>query len=289
MKSAWLRQKSKAAWMMGVLNCTPDSFSDGQTFRAGSPDVMGLVLKAKTMVKQGADIIDVGGESTRPHAKAVSVEEELNRVIPVIQALTKEDISVSVDTMKAKVMEAAIAAGASMVNDVTALQFDAESESVVAATGVDVCLMHMQGTPQTMQDKPEYQDVVSEVLRFFEQRIEACLKARISASSILLDPGIGFGKRLEDNLMLIANLDILKKTFAMPILLGTSRKSFLGQVTGADVLNREVETAVSSAIGIYCGADMIRVHDCELQRKTTLLASALADYNLNAKEAVACS
>ena len=275
--------------MMGVLNCTPDSFSDGQTFRAGSPDVMGLVLKAKTMVKQGADIIDVGGESTRPHAKAVSVEEELNRVIPVIQALTKEDISVSVDTMKAKVMEAAIAAGASMVNDVTALQFDAESESVVAATGVDVCLMHMQGTPQTMQDKPEYQDVVSEVLRFFEQRIEACLKARISASSILLDPGIGFGKRLEDNLMLIANLDILKKTFAMPILLGTSRKSFLGQVTGADVLNREVETAVSSAIGIYCGADMIRVHDCELQRKTTLLASALADYNLNAKEAVACS
>ena len=275
--------------MMGVLNCTPDSFSDGQTFSAGSPDVMGLVLKAKTMVKQGADIIDVGGESTRPHAQPVSTEEELNRVIPVIQVLTQDGIQVSVDTMKAKVMEAAIAAGASMVNDVTALQFDAESESVVAAAGVDVCLMHMQGTPQTMQDKPEYQDVVSEVLRFFEQRIEACLKAGISASSILLDPGIGFGKRLEDNLTLIANLDILKKTFAMPILLGTSRKSFLGQVTGADVLNREVETAVSSAIGIYCGADMIRVHDCELQRKTTLLASALADYNLNAKEAVACS
>lgn len=275
--------------MMGVLNCTPDSFSDGQTFSAGSPDVMGLVLKAKTMVKQGADIIDVGGESTRPHAQPVSTEEELNRVIPVIQALTKDGIKVSVDTMKAKVMEAAIAAGASMVNDVTALQFDAESESVVAVAGVDVCLMHMQGTPQTMQDKPEYQDVLSEVLRFFEQRIEACFKAGVSASSILLDPGIGFGKRLEDNLTLIANLDILKKTFAMPILLGTSRKSFLGQVTGADVLNREVETAVSSAIGIYCGADMIRIHDCALQRKTTLLASALADYNLNAKEAVVCS
>ncbi len=273
--------------MMGVLNCTPDSFSDGQAFVSGSPDVKGLVAKAQAMIQQGADVIDVGGESTRPQAQPVSVEEELRRVIPVIRLLANDGIMVSVDTMKAEVMKAAIDAGASMVNDVTALQFDAESVDIVAASGVDVCLMHMQGTPQTMQLRPQYQDVVAEVLQFFEQRIEACVQAGIAASSILLDPGIGFGKRLEDNLKLIANLGQLKKTFGMPILLGTSRKSFLGQVTGAEVSDRELETAISSAIGIFCGADMIRVHDCALQRKTVLLAAALADHQ--SKERVVCS
>jgi dihydropteroate synthase len=274
--------------MMGVLNCTPDSFSDG--YGQDVLDVDVLVAKAKAMVSQGAHIIDVGGESTRPQAQPVCEEEELRRVIPVIKRLTAEGMTVSVDTMKAEVMAQAIDAGACMVNDVTALQYDSQSLSIVADTSVDVCLMHMQGTPQTMQNKPQYHDVLGEVLQFFEQRIEACLKAGVSASSILLDPGIGFGKRLEDNLTLIANLDTLKKAFAMPILLGTSRKSFLGMVTGADVLNREVETAISSAIGIFCGADMIRVHDCETQQKTTLLASALADFRLqqSKQEAALC-
>jgi len=290
LKSPWLRQKSKQAWMMGVLNCTPDSFSDGLGSANQVLDVDALVSKAQAMVAQGAHIIDVGGESTRPNAKPVSEEEELSRVIPVIQRLVAEGIPVSVDTMKAEVMRQAIDAGAVMVNDVTALQFEPHSLDIVADAAVDVCLMHMQGSPQTMQDKPSYNNVLEEVVAFFEQRIEACLQAGIASSSILLDPGIGFGKRLEDNLTLIANLETLKKAFDMPILLGTSRKSFLGAVTGADVLNREVETAISSAIGIFCGADMIRIHDCETQQKTSLLASAFADYRAqNDKEPALCS
>jgi dihydropteroate synthase len=275
--------------MMGVLNCTPDSFSDGYG-RDACLDVDALVAKANAMVTQGADIIDVGGESTRPHAQPVSEEEELNRVIPIIKRLVADGAKISVDTMKAEVMRQAIDAGACMVNDITALQYDSQSLNIVAASSVDVCLMHMQGTPQTMQNKPQYHDVLGEVVQFFEQRIEACLKAGISASAILLDPGIGFGKRLEDNLTLIANLDTLKKAFAMPILLGTSRKSFLGAITGADIKDREIETAISSAIGIFCGADMIRIHDCEIQQKTTLLASALADFHLcqSKQEAALC-
>lgn len=280
MNSRWVRQSHKPAWLMGVLNCTPDSFSDGTT----ELDIESLVSRAKQMVKQGADLIDVGGESTRPDAKPVSTEEELRRVIPVVQALVKEGVCVSIDSMKAKVMAEAIDAGATLVNDVSALQFDAESMGVVASSGVDVCLMHMKGDPQTMQHKPEYKDVLSEVLDFFEQRVEVCLAAGVRASSILLDPGIGFGKRLEDNLQLIANLHQIKSKFDLPVLLGTSRKSFLGLMTDTGVKQREVETAVTSAIGIFCGADMIRIHDCESHRKTTLVASRIADY----KQALAC-
>jgi dihydropteroate synthase len=280
-----MRQRQNPAWLMGVLNCTPDSFSDGTK----QFDVEALVFKAKQMVAQGADLIDVGGESTRPDAKPVSVDEELSRVIPVIQMLSKEGVCVSVDTMKAKVMAEAIDAGATLVNDVSALQFDADSMAVVASSGVDVCLMHMQGSPQTMQNKPEYKDVLSEVLSFFEQRVDACLNAGIKASSILLDPGIGFGKRLEDNLQLIANLNQIKSRFGFPILLGTSRKSFLGLMTGAEVNQREIETAVSSAVGVFCGADMLRVHDCAAHRKTALVAAQLSDYQKSdCKQVQAC-
>ncbi len=272
MSSPWLREQGQSAWVMGVLNCTPDSFSDGDT----QINVEKLVQKAQLMVEQGADIIDVGGESTRPDAEPVSLDEELSRVIPVIQALP-DDIVVSIDTMKAEVMRKAIEAGAKLVNDVSALSFDEQSLAVVAESDVDVCLMHMQGTPQTMQHSPKYQDVVAEVLDFFEQRIQLCLAAGIKSSSIILDPGIGFGKRLEDNLQLIVHLNQIKERFGLPVLLGASRKSFLGQMTGAPVYEREIETAVASAIGIFCGADMIRVHDCIQQQKTSLVASGLAD------------
>ena len=257
---------------MGVLNCTPDSFSDGAKL-----SVSELVHKAEIMLAQGADMIDVGGESTRPNAKPVSLEEELSRVIPVIQALPN-DIVVSIDTMKAEVMRQAIEAGASLVNDVSALTFDSDSLTVVAETGVDVCLMHMQGTPETMQQAPKYDNVLAEVIQFFERRIDACLKAGIKRTSIMLDPGIGFGKNLEDNLTLIANIDKIKQKFALPVLLGASRKSFLGKITGSAIDEREVETAVASAVGVFSGADIVRVHDCGFQYNPMLVAAKLADY-----------
>lgn len=265
---------------MGVLNCTPDSFSDGTQ----DCDVESLLIRAKRMIAHGANLIDVGGESTRPNAKPVSVDEELSRVMPIIYALVNEGVCVSIDTMKAQVMAEAIAAGATLVNDVSALQLDAASLKVVASSGVDVCLMHMKGNPQNMQSNPEYQDVLAEVMHFFEQRIAACLAAGIQASSILLDPGIGFGKRLEDNLQLIANLNLIKEKFGLPVLLGASRKSFLGLMTDSDVQQREIETAVASSVGIFAGADMVRVHDCESQLKAVLVASCLADYKRGAME-----
>ncbi|MDQ7004383.1 MAG: dihydropteroate synthase [Ghiorsea sp.] len=257
---------------MGVLNCTPDSFSDGN-----NDNLKALILRAKQMVLHGANVVDVGGESTRPNASPVDVQEELARVIPVVQALTERDIPVSIDTMKAEVMQKAIVAGARLVNDVSALTFDSNSLYVVADTGVDVCLMHMQGNVKTMQTNPHYDDVLSEVLFFFEQRIEACVQAGVQTSAMILDPGIGFGKRLEDNLNLIANINVIKKTFDMPVLLGASRKSFLGAMTNSEVHQREIETAVASTVGIFCGADMIRVHDCFEHHKTALVASKLAD------------
>ncbi|MDX8387160.1 MAG: dihydropteroate synthase [Ghiorsea sp.] len=272
MPSRWLRKAGQPARVMGVLNCTPDSFSDGSP----TQNIQTQLEKVNAMLAQGADIIDVGGESTRPDASPVSLDEELNRVIPVIRALPNH-VVVSIDTMKAEVMRQAIKAGATLVNDVSALTFEEDCVEVVAESGVDVCLMHMKGTPETMQKTPEYSDVVEEVIYFFEQRIDVCLAAGIKKEAIILDPGIGFGKRLQDNLQLISNLQYIKDKLALPILLGTSRKSFLGQMTGAPVVDRELETALSSAIGIFCGADMIRVHDCAFQQKTSLVASLLAD------------
>jgi len=281
MSSKWLRPEGERAWIMGVLNCTPDSFSDGGKFVGeGAKQTVGLdraVHHALTMHQQGANIIDVGGESTRPGSASVPQSEELKRVIPVIEALAAKGLTLSIDTTKAVVMRRAIAAGASMINDVTALRGDPESLSVVAETGVDVCLMHMQGTPDMMQEKPEYQNVLDEVIRFFESRIEICLNAGVSEDAILIDPGIGFGKRLEDNLALIANIGILKQRFGLPVLVGTSRKSFLGQITGADVGAREVETAASVSISTFAGCDLLRVHNVEMQRKAIDVASALRD------------
>jgi len=276
MPSRWQRPVTKNGqgdvWIMGVLNCTPDSFSDGGVFF----DIETAIAHGLKMHQQGADIIDVGGESTRPGAPSVSLQDELARVIPVIRALAEQGYMVSVDTMKAEVMHQAIDAGANMINDVSALRHDAGSLRVVAQTGVDVCLMHMQGKPETMQQQPEYQDVVQDVADFFAQRIETCLQAGIQASSIILDPGIGFGKRLEDNLALIRAIPHFKTSFGMPLLLGISRKSFLGQLTGACVGERELETAVAGAMAIAYGTDILRVHDVTQQRRAIRVASALS-------------
>ena len=271
MRSRWHRPENGDVWMMGVLNCTPDSFSDGGDF----PDVAAAVAHGLAMQGAGAAIIDVGGESTRPGSKPVALAEELSRVIPVIETLVAKGCTVSVDTMKAEVMRQAIAAGATMVNDVTALR-EAESLDVVASANADVCLMHMQGTPESMQVRPRYGDVLSEVLHFFEQRLEACLGAGIAEDRILLDPGIGFGKRLEDNLALIRGIGEIKRRFAMPVLLGVSRKSFLGLLTDSPVEEREIETAVAGGFGIAAGADMLRVHDVDQQRRAVRVASALS-------------
>ena len=277
MKSCWFRPQSDHgarddAWIMGVLNCTPDSFSDGGSFF----NVEQAVQHGLRMFEQGAAIIDVGGESTRPGSETVSLQEELARVIPVIKRLTEQGCIVSADTMKAEVMRQAIEAGASIINDVSALTHDADSLAVIADSNVDICLMHMQGTPKNMQDQPLYHDVIDDVTAFFSQRIEACLQAGIQSSAIILDPGIGFGKRLEDNIALIQGIHHFKKQFAMPLLLGVSRKSFLGQLTDSPINDREIETAVAGAIGISNGADIVRVHDVSLQRRAVQVASALS-------------
>ncbi|TLS68697.1 dihydropteroate synthase [Mariprofundus erugo] len=270
MRSRWHRHKD--AWLMGVLNCTPDSFSDGGNFI----DVEAATRHGLRMRDEGAAIIDVGGESTRPGACAVPVQEELDRVIPVIRSLSAAGCLISLDTMKAEVMQQGIAAGASLINDVSALTYDPESMNVVAAAGVDVCLMHMQGSPASMQVSPQYRNVVDEVCAYFDARLNACLQAGIREASILIDPGIGFGKRLEDNLALIRNIPILKQRFGLPLLLGVSRKSFLGAITGSDVSDREIETSVAGGMGIAYGADVLRVHNVALQMRAIQVASAIA-------------
>ncbi len=276
MKSRWLRPQlnhteGADAWIMGVLNCTPDSFSDGGSYLS----LESAIAHAQAMRAQGAVIIDVGGESTRPGSDAVPLQEELARVIPVTKALAKQGHYVSVDTMKAAVMSQAIEAGASMINDVSALTHDSDSLHLAADSGVDVCLMHMQGSPKSMQQRPAYDNVIQQVIDFFSQRIDACLEVGIRESAIILDPGIGFGKRLEDNLALIQGIKNLKQTFNMPVLLGVSRKSFLGQITNCEVNDREIETAVAGAMGIAYGADILRVHDVALQRRAVQVASAI--------------
>ena len=271
--SRWHRPPGGDAWIMGVLNCTPDSFSDGGQYL----DTDAAVAHGLSLREAGARLIDVGGESTRPGAGAVSLEEELSRVIPVVRALADAGCRVSVDTTKAAVMRVACEAGAVMINDVTALGGDADALAVAAETGVDVCLMHMRGTPRTMQEHPHYDDVVVEVRDFLARRLEACLAAGIREDAIVLDPGIGFGKRLEDNLALIAHLPVFRQAFGLPLMLGVSRKSFLGALTGAGVGDREIETAAAVGIGVFSGADILRVHDVVLQRRAVRVASALRE------------
>ncbi len=255
---------------MGVLNCTPDSFSDGGLFE----DVDRAAEYARSMRRDGAAIIDVGGESTRPGSRPVSVEEELRRVMPVVHVLAGEGFFISVDTSKPEVMRQALAAGARMINDVRALSGDPDGMAVVAEAGCDVCLMHMRGTPESMQDHPQYRDVVAEVGDFFQRRVDACLRAGIEESRILLDPGIGFGKRLEDNLLLLASIPRYRR-LGFPVLVGVSRKSFLEALTGAPAGNREIETAAAVSACVLSGVDMLRVHDVSRQARAIKVASAI--------------
>jgi dihydropteroate synthase len=270
MTSRWEAPAEGHAWIMGVLNCTPDSFSDGGLFI----DNASQLKHAEAMVSDGAAIIDVGGESTRPGAHPVTQQEEMRRVLPVIESLAEKGIPVSIDTSKAVVMRAAIAAGACMVNDVTALGGDPDSMVAVAESDVDVCLMHMRGTPLTMQHQVRYDDVVDEVVSFLESRAAACIAAGIAKDRIVLDPGIGFGKRLQDNLDLIGSIPRLKR-LGFPVLMGVSRKSFLGELSGSEVVDREPETAAAVTACVLAGADILRVHDVATQARAIRVASAL--------------
>lgn len=242
--------------VMGIVNATPDSFSDGGQFAVAQA----AVEHGLRLVGGGADILDVGGESTRPNATPVPLEEELRRVIPVIEMLAgKVDVPISIDTYKPEVMRAAIAAGASMVNDVRALREPGAIEAVVASDA-GVCLMHMPGNPQTMQNDPQYHDVVVEVRRFLRERALACEVAGISRDRIMLDPGFGFGKRTVHNVALLREIGQIC-SLGYPVLAGLSRKSILGEITGKDVKDRLPSSIAAAVVAVMKGAAVVRVHD----------------------------
>ena len=256
--------------VMGIVNVTPDSFSDGGKYS----QINLAVAHALKLVEEGAAILDIGGESTRPNAVPVGLQQELDRVIPVIEALVNQvDIPISTDTYKPQVMQAAINAGASIVNDVRALQEEGALE-VVAKSNVGVCLMHMQGLPANMQDNPQYKDVVNEVISFLQARLQASIHAGCRASSILLDPGFGFGKTRTHNIMLMQQLDKFA-ALGQPLLVGLSRKSILGQMTGNDVDARLYSSIAASVIAAMKGAKILRVHDVKATVEALKVVSAI--------------
>ncbi|HEY9147018.1 MAG TPA: dihydropteroate synthase [Thiobacillus sp.] len=257
--------------IMGIVNVTPDSFSDGGRLH----DAQAAIAHALKLREQGADILDVGGESTRPGAKAVPADEEIRRVVPVIEALVREGCLVSVDTKKPEVMRAALAAGAAMVNDVMALRAPGALETV-AVSGAAVCLMHMQGEPQSMQQAPRYADVVGEVKQFLQARVQVCETAGIARERLVIDPGFGFGKTLQHNLALLKRLDRLAE-LGLPVLAGLSRKSMLGALTGRTVDEREFAGVAAHLIAVAHGARLVRVHDVMAMRDALAVWNAVEE------------
>jgi dihydropteroate synthase len=258
-------------WMMGVINITPDSFSDGGLhFDKDKAVAKGLQLR-----EEGSDIIDIGGESTRPGSEPVTEEEELRRVIPVISALReKTDSLISIDTTKSGVARAALDEGADIINDISSSGFDPKMFSLAAQYGSPLILMHMKGEPKTMQVNPFYENVLLEVKSFFKERIEAAQVAGIKKEKIIIDPGIGFGKRHKDNLILINNLHFFED-LGQPILIGTSRKSFIGKILNSSAQQRLEGTIASSVLSILHGAHILRVHDVAAVKKAVLVAEAI--------------
>jgi dihydropteroate synthase len=252
-----LSRDDRVPRVMGIVNVTPDSFSDGG--RLGGPE--GAVAHARRLAAEGADLFDLGGESSRPGSEPVPVDEELRRVLPVVEALAAEvGGPISVDTTKAEVARRALAAGAAIINDITAMGGDPEMASVVAEAGAGVVLMHMQGVPRTMQDDPRYEDVVREVYDFLARRVEWAGSRGIPPERIAVDPGIGFGKTVAHNLEILRNLERFA-TLGCAVLIGTSRKGFLGTITGRGLADRATASAASALVACVAGARVVRVHD----------------------------
>jgi dihydropteroate synthase len=260
--------------IMGILNVTPDSFSDGGKYS----DIDAAVRQARRMLDEGADIIDIGGESTRPGAEPVAADEQIRRVAPVVEAIRQQvsaDIPISIDTTLSAVAKAALAAGADIINDISAGRDDEAILALAAETDAPIILMHSQGAPKTMQDNPYYDDVVQEVLAALYQQIDAALKAGIKKERIAIDPGIGFGKRKQDNIDLLAHLDAFVAT-GYPVLLGTSRKRFMGTICDVSEPSELVTaTAVTTALGIMAGVQIFRVHDIRENRQAADVAWAI--------------
>lgn len=263
----------KRPLIMGVLNVTPDSFSDGGKYFLKSA----AISHAEEMIGEGADIIDVGGESTRPGAEPVPAEEELRRVLPVISEIKeKYDVAISIDTYKAEVAEKAIAAGAEIVNDITALRHSSQMKEMIAASGAGLVMMHMQGTPQTMQQAPHYDDVVEEIGKFLEEQMQRAKEAGVKEDQIVIDPGIGFGKTLEHNLEILANLRQIKGRCQRPLLIGVSRKSFIGKLLGDIPPAERLAGSLGAAVtALLHGADILRVHDIKATRHALTIYQAI--------------
>jgi dihydropteroate synthase len=257
--------------IMGVLNVTPDSFSDGGRFF----DPQKAIAQGLNLAREGADIIDVGGESTRPYSRKVSAEEEIERVVPVIQALARElSIPISIDTFKAEVAQKALAAGAAIINDISSLRFDPNMGQVAAEAEVPVILMHIQGTPADMQNHPTYQDLMGEIIAFLHEAIERAVRAGIRRELLVVDPGIGFGKTFDHNLEIIRDLGRLL-SLQQPILLGSSRKAFIGQILDKEAPERDLGTMATVAAGILNGAQIVRVHNVAMTLQIVRVMDAI--------------
>jgi len=271
----------KRTLLMGVINVTPDSFSNGGQFF----DAERAIERGERLAAEGADLLDVGGESTRPFSESTPTEEELRRVIPVIRELAPRiKIPISIDTCKAGVARAALDAGASLINDISSLGSDPDMKGVAAYSGAPLILMHMQGTPRTMQVKPHYHSLLSEVVRFLEGRIQVACEAGVSRDQIIVDPGIGFGKTVVHNLLLIKHLDALA-LLGRPVLLAASRKSFIGAVLNRPITEREPGSWAAACAGILKGAHILRVHEVAICRQVVDMMDAIVNAEVSEQRA----
>jgi len=271
----WLLSKKKQSLIMGILNITPDSFSDGGDFFEKNI----AIDRALEMVEQGADIIDIGGESTRPFSDSVSLKEEISRVIPVIEGICKEsDVCISIDTTKSKVASEALEAGASVINDISAMEIDSLMVDVALKFNCPIVLMHMKGVPKNMQDNPQYQSLISDIKEYLLARIDFVVSKGIDRNKIIIDPGIGFGKTVENNFEIINNLDqFVKMNF--PVLLGASRKSFIGVSLNLPENDRLEGSIAANIIGLQKGAKIFRVHDVVETNRAMVIANKIFNSN----------
>jgi len=271
----WLLSKKKQSLIMGILNITPDSFSDGGAFFEKNI----AIDRALEMVEQGADIIDIGGESTRPFSDSVSLKEEISRVIPVIEGICKEsDVCISIDTTKSKVASEALEAGASVINDISAMEIDSLMVDVALKFNCPIVLMHMKGIPKNMQDNPQYQSLISDIKEYLLARIDFVVSKGIDRNKIIIDPGIGFGKTVKNNFEIINNLDQFVK-MNLPVLLGASRKSFIGVSLNLPEKDRLEGSIAANIIGLQKGAKIFRVHDVVETKRAMVIANKIFNSN----------